>query len=203
MLHYATVDPSTLELLKNLQALPELKELRLVGGTSLALQIGHRKSVDLDLFGKMSLEADELTELIQPLGNITILKNSRNIHVFTINGIKVDIVNYTYPWLNDAIFDGGLQLADQRDICAMKLAAVTGRGTRKDFIDIYFLLRSFSMETMFNFYMQKYTDASSFMVVKSLTYFEDAENEPEPYMFEPVNWNSIKAEIRKQASRLI
>ncbi|MCD8269894.1 MAG: nucleotidyl transferase AbiEii/AbiGii toxin family protein [Parabacteroides sp.] len=203
MLHYATVDPSTLELLKNLQALPELKELRLVGGTSLALQIGHRKSVDLDLFGKMSLEADELTELIQPLGNITILKNSRNIHVFTINGIKADIVNYTYPWLNDAIFDGGLQLADQRDICAMKLAAVTGRGTRKDFIDIYFLLRSFSMETMFNFYMQKYTDASSFMVVKSLTYFEDAENEPEPYMFEPVNWNLIKAEIRKQASRLI
>lgn len=203
MLHYETIDPPTLELLKSLQAFPEFKDLRLVGGTSLALQIGHRKSIDLDLFGKMNLDADELTELIQPLGNITILKNSRNIHVFTINGIKVDIVNYTYPWLNDAIFIDSLQLADQRDICAMKLAAVTGRGTRKDFIDIYFLLRSFSMETMFDLYMQKYTDASSFMVIKSLTYFDDAEDEPEPYMFEPVNWDLIKAEIRKQTSELI
>lgn len=203
MLHYETIDPGTLELLKQLQALPDFKNLRLVGGTSLALQIGHRKSVDIDLFGKITLEPDEIMEVIRPIGNISILKNFQNIHVFTIQGIKVDIVNYSYPWLSNALYTDDLQLADQKDICAMKLAAITGRGTRKDFIDIYFLLRTFTIEDMLNFYLQKYPDAASFMVIKSLTYFEDAEEEPEPYMFETVDWNLVKTEIRKQVSKLI
>lgn len=203
MLHYKTIDPATLELLKNLQAIPEFEQLRLVGGTSLALQIGHRKSVDIDLFGQINLEPDELLDVIRPLGNIMTFKNSRNIHVFTINDVKVDIVNYAYPWLTQGMNIDNLLLANQRDICAMKLAAVTGRGTRKDFIDIYFLLRSFTLKEMLNYYIQKYADGSPFMVMKSLTYFEDAENEPEPHMFESVSWDSIKTEIRDQASRLV
>lgn len=96
-----------------------------------------------------------------------------------------------------------LRLAGLEDICAMKLAAITGRGTRKDFIDIYFLLRAFTLEEMFSFYTHKYADGSPFMVIKSLTYFEDAENEPEPYMFESIDWNAIKTEISKQVARLI
>nr|WP_129732212.1 nucleotidyl transferase AbiEii/AbiGii toxin family protein [Parabacteroides goldsteinii] len=203
MLHYKTIDPATLELLKNLQAIPEFEQLRLVGGTSLALQIGHRKSVDIDLFGQINLEPDELLDVIRPLGNIMTFKNSQNIHVFTINDVKVDIVNYSYPWLTQGMNIDNLLLANQRDICAMKLAAVTGRGTRKDFIDIYFLLRSFTLKEMLNYYIQKYADGSPFMVMKSLTYFEDAEDEPEPYMFESVSWDSIKTEIRDQASRLV
>ena len=126
MLHYKTIDPATLELLKNLLAIPEFESLRLAGGTSLALQIGHRTSVDLDLFGALSIEPDEVLEIIRPLGNISIIKNSKNIHIFTINNIKVDLVNYGYPWLAPVNNTDFLRLAGLEDICAMKLAAITG-----------------------------------------------------------------------------
>lgn len=202
MLHYKTIDPATLELLKGLQSIPEFGALRLVGGTSLALQIGHRKSIDLDLFGHIDVDAREIVETIRPLGDISIIKQSRHIHLFMVNNIKVDIVDYSYPWLMASNNTDGLRLAGLEDICAMKLAAVTGRGTRKDFIDIYCLLRYYTMEDMFSFYNRKYADGSLFMVIKSLTYFEDAENDPNPYMFDPADWDTIKAEINSQVSRL-
>lgn len=202
MLYYNTIDPSTLALLRSLQSIPEFGNLRLVGGTSLALQIGHRTSIDLDLFGTLLPEADEVLELLRPLGSLTTIKNTRNIHQFILNGIKVDIINYAYPWLNEAKTTDNLRLAGMEDIAAMKLAAVTGRGTRKDFIDIWYLLRNFTLEEMLTSYTNKYADGSTFMVIKSLTYFEDAENEPEPYMFEPIDWETIKSDIREHAAKL-
>ena len=77
----------------------------------------------------------------------------------------------------------------------MKLAAVTGRGTKKDYIDIYFLFDEFSLEEMLRFYRQKFPDGSEFMVLKSLVYFEDAEQENLPVMLREVNWESVKAKI--------
>ncbi|MBP3518170.1 MAG: nucleotidyl transferase AbiEii/AbiGii toxin family protein [Parabacteroides sp.] len=200
MLHYKTIETSTLELLKALLAIPDFANLRLAGGTSLALQIGHRTSIDLDLFGTISKEPDEILEIIRPLGNIITLKNTRNIHTFIINNIKVDIIHYTYPWLAPANNTDSLRLASMKDICAMKLAAIAGRGTKKDFIDIYFLLQHFTLDEMFHFYSEKYADGSLFMIIKSLSYFDDAEEDPEPLMFNHIEWHVIKQEIQKQIS---
>lgn len=198
MLHYKTIEPATLELLKKLLAVPGFENLRLAGETSLTLQIGHRTSIDLDLFGLLDIEPEEVLDAIRSLGTVTVLKNSRNIHIFMLNNIKVDIVNYNYPWLTPTNKTDNLRLASLEDICAMKLAAVAGRGTKKDFIDVYFLLRSFALQEMFRFYSLKYADASPFMVVKSLLYFDDAEKDPEPLMFEPFNWEKLKHELQKQ-----
>ena len=97
MLHYEAIDPSTLEVLKRLLQIPVFNGLRLVGGTSLALQLGHRKSVDIDLFG--SLEADDLavSDALRVFNSVTIIQKSENITIYSIEGIKVDIVNYSYP----------------------------------------------------------------------------------------------------------
>lgn len=202
MLHYKTIEPGTLELLNKLQAIPALHQVRLVGGTSLALQIGHRKSVDLDLFGTLTVEPEEMLDMIRPLGDFTIIQNTGNIHVFMIEGIKVDIINYPYPWLSPALETDHLRLASIEDIVAMKIAAIVGRGTRKDFIDIHFLLRRFSLQKMLDLYTQKYVNATSFMALKSLAYFDDAEEEPEPYMFESVEWSTLKAELGKHVADL-
>ena len=202
MLHYKTIEPATLELLKALLAIPEFEYLRLAGGTSLALQIGHRTSIDLDLFGVLSVEPNEVLELIRPLGNISIIKNSRIIHSFIINNIKVDLINYRYPWLTDTNNSDSLRLASIKDICAMKLAAVAGRGTKKDFIDVYFLLQHYSLQEMLRLYKEKYTDGSTFMIIKSLSYFDDAEDEPEPFMFENIDWDMVKQTILKELSSL-
>lgn len=202
MLQYQTIEPVTLELLIDLLAIPEFKNLRLAGGTSLALQIGHRKSIDLDLFGTFETEPDEILDILNSIGSLTIIRNMRNIHVFMINGIKVDIINYSYPWLHQANKADDLRLASIEDIAAMKLAAIAGRGTRKDFIDIHFLLRQFSLQEMLDLYTAKYADGSIFMILKSLIYFDDAENDPEPFMFETIDWNLIKSELRDEVTKL-
>lgn len=153
MLYYQAIDEPTLELLKQLQSLELFKDLRLVGGTSLALQIGHRKSVDIDLFGKIDTNVLEINKALSQMGSITQLKDSQNIHIYLVNGIKVDIVNYTYPWLEDLIQEEGIRLAKYEDIAAMKIVAITGRGTKKDFIDLYFLLKKIPLAQILQFYL--------------------------------------------------
>ena len=168
MLHLSTVEPATLELLRKLQSLPILNNTRLVGGTALALQFGHRKSVDLDFFGHIDVDSLDLQEALQTIGALTTLKDSKNIHIYSLDGIK-------------------------KDIAAMKITAIIGRGTMKDFVDIYYLLkRKYSITDILNFYTQKYPDGSCFMAMKSLAYFGDADFDVMPYMFSDITWDEIK-----------
>lgn len=195
MLHYEAVDIPTLELLKQLQSIDLFQQLRLVGGTALALQKGHRKSIDLDLFGSIDVDVLEINNALSQLGNITQIRNSKNIHIYIINGIKVDIVNYTYPWLNEVLEIDGIRLAGYEDIAAMKLAAISGRGTKKDFVDIYYLLNLMSLSEMVKLYQKKFADGSIFMVLKSFIYFEDAEKDVMPDMIKELSWLEVKEEI--------
>ena len=200
MLYLETVESSTLELLKKLQRLPVLEQTRLVGGTALALQLGHRKSIDLDFFGTVDCEAEYLRESIAGIASLTILKESPHIHIYIVDGIKVDIVNYKYPWLDDVVLEQGLRLASVSDIAAMKITAIIGRGTKKDLIDIAFLLHHFSLEEILHFYAAKYNDSSVFMAMKSLAYFDDAEADPMPDMFVNQSWQQVKAHILSKIS---
>lgn len=197
MLHYETIKPTTLGLLKQLQDIPLLSNTRLVGGTSLALQIGHRKSIDIDLFGEIKCEQYELVDSLSNLGQLTILNESKNIHVYQLNGIKLDIVNYKYPWIKPIVIEDNLKLANIEDIAAMKITAIIGRGTKKDFIDLAFLLDIFSLDEILSFYEVKYPEASRFMAMKSITYFDDAEAEPMPNMLKEKSWSDIKKKILK------
>lgn len=194
-LQYHTVEQKTLGVLKSLFLLSELKDARLVGGTALALLLGHRNSIDLDIFGRINLQDLINTNALRNVGSFTLLKSSASILASTIENVKVDIVNYNYPWIEEAIRIDGLQLAGITDIGAMKLAAITGRGTRKDFIDLYFLLKHFSIRELMDFYVQKYKEGTPYLVLKSLTYFDDAESDDFPKMYEAIDWNEIKFKI--------
>lgn len=198
MLHYDAIEPTTLELLRQLQNIPFLSKTRLVGGTSLALQIGHRKSIDIDLFGEIDCDHYELTDVLSDLGKLAILKESKNIQVYQLNGVKLDIVNYKYPWIKPMLVEDNLRLADIEDIAAMKITAIIGRGTKKDFVDLAFLLDNFSMDEILDSYEKKYPEASRFMALKSIAYFDDAESEPMPFMLKEISWNNIKERILKQ-----
>jgi hypothetical protein len=192
MLQYQTTDPGTLELLRKLMQIGEFNGLRLVGGTSLALQIGHRSSIDIDMFGNLEVDEFEIIKILKNIGTTTLLKKTQNISIFLIDGIKVDLVNYPYPWLEEIIFEDNLRFAGIKDISAMKLAAITGRGTKKDFIDLYFLLQYYSLEEMLGFYKLKYNDASEMLVLKSLTWFADADAEENPRMLMSMDWEKVK-----------
>ena len=195
MLHLETIEPKTLELLRKLQSLSIFENSRLVGGTALALQLGHRKSIDLDIFGKIAATPEEIQETCSEVGSFEISKTSKNINIYWVDGIKVDCVNYPYEWLEECRVLDGVRLASISDIAAMKISAIINRGTKKDFIDLHFLLKEMSLNHILDLYDQKYTDGSRFIAIKSLTYFEDAESDPMPYMFEDVIWEDVKKSI--------
>ena len=148
MLQYKTIDPGTLQLLKDLQSLPIFHSARLVGGTALALQLGHRNSVDLDIFGTIQASSEELRESLSEHHDIKVIKESKNINIYQVDGVKVDFVNYSYSWIDEPVAEEGITLAGLEDIAAMKVAAVIGRGTKKDFIDLFFLLQHFSLQEL-------------------------------------------------------
>lgn len=196
MLSLQTVDPDTLELLKRFFANPELKDVRLVGGTALALQYGHRKSVDLDFFGVLPKDKELLIDIARTLGDIQVINQTRMILQLIVNQVKVDFVDYSrYLWIDEPINGDGFVLASDCDIAAMKVNAIIGRGTRKDFIDLYVLLQHYSLKEIMNFYRQKYPEFSEYRALLSMTYFEDAEMQDMPQMFIDTSWEDMKKTI--------
>ena len=196
MLQLQTIRPDTLELLKRLAAQPEMQGMRLVGGTSLALQYGHRQSVDLDFFGVPLVDQDEVLRMVEKIGDYRLRNRSKNILQLIVNDIIVDIVDYSqYPWIDEPVCCDGITLASPKDIAAMKINAIEGRGSRKDFVDIYMLLQHYTLCELLDFYSMKYPNYSIFRALLSLTYFDDAETQAMPKMFIPQTWEEIKAYI--------
>jgi len=195
MLQKQAVNPTLFGLLTKLMSHPAFKDFYLVDGTSLALQIGHRISIDIDLFGSSEIDELEFTRTISHFGKTTIIKKSKNIVIYEVDGIKLDFVHYPYIWIDSPHVTENIRLAGQKDIGAMKLNAIAGRGSKKDFIDLYFLLKKYTLKELFQFYLQKYPEGSEFLVLKSLSYFDDADQEISPKMLIPVEWAEIKVHI--------
>lgn len=195
MLSYKTVSTNTLELLKRLMEENLFHDMRLVGDTALALQYGHRNSIDLDFFGELEASNDDILSVLNQFDELEVLKQSDKIKIYKINGVKVDFVSYEYPWLDEVVREDGIRLASPKDIGAMKIYAAEGRGSRKDFIDIYYLLKRFSLKELLSFYKSKYPNHSEFVALRSLTYFFDAETYPMPLMYTDDNWETMKKEI--------
>lgn len=203
MLSFKTVEPHTLELLRSLMAIPLLSGTRLVGGTSLALQYGHRNSVDLVFFGSLDDDLIAFRGCLENIGHVNILKETKSIRIYDIDGVKIDFVDYSrYSWLSDSIEKEGLRLASPKDIAAMKINAIEGRGSRKDFVDIYYLLQHFSLNEILDFYQKKYPDHSLFRALMSLTYFDDAEKQVMPKMYTTDSWDDMKAFIIKEVAKI-
>lgn len=202
MLQTQTISAECLELLKQISASIFFSDYVLVGGTSLALQIGHRNSIDLDFFSKKEIDESLFLEKLNQFGNVIVLKSSKNILITSINGIKTDFVNYNYPWISEKKIVDKIPLASMEDIAAMKLNAISGRGNKKDFIDLFFLLNEFSLEQMINFYRRKYTQHSEFGMLKSITYFDDADKEEAPEIFLDFDWEICKEKISDEFKKL-
>jgi len=195
MLHLKSISPELLELLTQLMHNDVFKHYNLVGGTALALQIGHRISIDIDLFGNCEIDEIAVLDQLNAFGPVHVLKKSKNILICSVQGIKVDIVNYSYPILENTLISDGIRMVGLKDIAAMKMNAISGRGSKKDFIDVYYLLQYFTLEVMIDLYLQKYSNGSEFLVRKSLTFFDDAEEEEMPVMLEDISWDRIKERI--------
>ncbi|HAJ33117.1 MAG TPA: hypothetical protein DCK79_07060 [Candidatus Atribacteria bacterium] len=191
----------------NLEILTEedlLKNFYLAGGTGVALQLKHRVSLDLDFFTKNDIDTKTLIQKIKIRGKFSIERETENTLIGIFNGTRVSFLKYDYPLLFDLKQITGVNVADLRDIGCMKIDAISSRGTKRDFIDLFFICReAISLKNLLSLFKKKYKSVNYNMIhiLKSLTYFEDAENNPMPKMTVPVSWQEVKSffkeEIRK------
>ena len=158
MLHKETVSTEMWELLQKLMKDEKLKDFNLVGGTALSLQIGHRLSIDIDLFTTKDFDERELLKhLATKYPAVLINDMFNNTILLDMDKIKVDILSHQYPWQKPIETKDGIRLASLEDIGAMKLHAIFQSGTRiKDFIDMHFLLEHHPLKTYLNAYSNKY-----------------------------------------------
>ena len=197
MLHLSTVDADLYKLVQKIFQTAIIKNnFALAGGTSLALQIGHRKSIDLDIFSPNEFDVKELEIILSTSSDYVFNYRANNTRMLfgNINNIKCDFVNEPAPLLDSFIVIDGVNYFSVKDIAAMKLHAICGRGKKKDFFDIYALLQLYSREKLIEWFTQKYDETQLIFLWRSILYFEDAENDPDLEGFPPFtkNWSEIK-----------
>jgi predicted nucleotidyltransferase component of viral defense system len=202
MFHRSTVDLSTFQLLQSVFKIDFVKSnFALAGGTSLALQVGHRKSIDLDFFSEKKFSTREL-EII--LTDSTTWKyeasgiSERMLFCF-LNRVKCDFVNEPFPLIEPFIEEEGILLYSLKDIAAMKLHTICGRGKKKDFFDVYVLMQLFGWKQLLKWFEQKYGGSQLFFLWKSIIYFSDAEDDVDIRGIAPytVSWGEVKEYILK------
>ncbi|MCL2131592.1 MAG: nucleotidyl transferase AbiEii/AbiGii toxin family protein [Lentimicrobiaceae bacterium] len=152
-----------------------LSDFILAGGTNLALQIGHRKSVDLDMFAHKSFETEHLIDYLHKRYAMQVdVRKERDTIIGSIDGIKVDMIAHIYPLLHPPLIDESVRMYSLLDIACMKLVAISDNGTRlKDFADIAYLSTRISLLDMLLAYERKYNRPNYFHAIKGLSYFED------------------------------
>ncbi|HQV94798.1 MAG TPA: nucleotidyl transferase AbiEii/AbiGii toxin family protein [Anaerolineales bacterium] len=178
----------------------------LAGGTALSLQLGHRRSVDLDLFSptedipsiRASLE-ESLSALKPELSDA-----SWGNLVFIANNVRVGFFGYGYALLNPLVRDENLRLASIEDIAMMKMDALLSRANRKDFYDLYFISQKVPLKSLLDLAPKKYPSVRDFevQVTKRLVYFESAEHDPDPILLQPVSWDAVKNYFAEQARQI-
>lgn len=186
-----------------------LDDAYLAGGTALALQIGHRTSVDLDFFSSVDFDEKSLVERLSSLPVDFKLENMawKTILGFT-NKTKFSLFFYDYKWLDKPKEFLGVKVASIKDIAPMKVLAISDRGAKRDFVDLYFILaveKLYTLEEVFNLYDEKFKvfHQNRTHILKSLTYFKEADEAPMPQMLKEVSWTKVKKFFELETKFLI
>ena len=179
-----------------LMSLPQLNNFYLVGGTALSLKFGHRISVDLDLFQQEKFEVETINKLLLKEFTTEFVNENLNIKfaIFCrINNVKVDFVHYPHNLIEEPEIMDGIRIYSNKDIAAMKINAILGRGVKKDFWDLYELLKRYSLEDIMNWHKQKYPSQQLLISIpNALIYFEDANESPDPLSLQGQTWDGVK-----------
>lgn len=167
----------------------------LAGGTGLALQIGHRLSEDLDFFSDSEFNTDRLYRALKEKGKVELILLEDDTLIARFEGVMLSFFYYEIPLLFPKVTFEGCYLASYKDISAEKLKTIAQRGKKKDFIDLYCVLnfQFLSIEQIISIFKRKFPEMNCYQVLKSLTYFEDAEGDPEVVSKEKLSWEEIKS----------
>ena len=205
MLQFNALRPDTLDVLKVLMAEPLLNDFALVGGTALALHYGHRVSEDIDLFVWEKFDVDFLLlELSKTLEHSVKFKTPIGAHIF-VKGVKTDLVYFPAKPIRTVITKEGIRILSPEDIAAMKMNVIANRGAKKDFYDVYFLLKEFPLAKQVEFFKEKFKTQDIFGLSRSITYFADADMQDEIILLKEksLTWKKVKQTIIEETRKLL
>jgi predicted nucleotidyltransferase component of viral defense system len=204
MLHCEAVPPGTLDLLKRLCAHQATDGFALVGGTSLALRFGHRMSVDLDFFRPEKFDNKIVSAaLAADFSSFQLTNDNSNGMMAFVEDVKVDFVSYPYPLLHSYETIEGVRMMSLPDVVAMKLGAISNRGAKKDFYDLHKLLKELGLEKVLDCYARKFPNHDPMIPLRSMIYFEDAEETETPKTLIKTTWAKVKADIQKAVRKAL
>ena len=202
-MHPRVLSTNAWRVVRRLVASDVLESWTLAGGTALALQLGHRYSEDLDFFGAADFDTEGVVHQLAALGKVAVQSRSAGTLHAVVDRLRVSFLRAQEPLVFPGVAYRGLNVADPRDIAAMKVVAIGGRGSRKDFVDLYFYLETgATLAGTLAVLRERFAqvDYNEYHLLKSLVYFDDAEAEPMPRMLRAVSWDAIKeamaAEVR-------
>ena len=196
--HTEVISAEAANLLRDLATRDYMPAFYLAGGTALALRLGHRKSIDLDFFSEQTVDENMLLAKVQILPGFSLVaKEPQTLHCH-IHRVKVSFIGHPYPMLAPASIFSGVSVADPIDIACMKLNAIASRGTKRDFIDLYEVVKREGLDALLADFQRKFAQANFNLVhvLKSLVYFADAEKDPSPDMLTPLSWEQVKEYFR-------
>jgi len=202
-LHLDILPEGQLKLFETLSSLSFIQDFYLAGGTCLAMQIGHRLSIDFDFFIPADFNTGDIINILTEIGAYQRENEAKNTINVILNGVKISFFGYRYKIIDEFKNFHNIRLAGLKDIAGMKLEAIAGRGSKKDFIDLDFLLQQFTLKEIFSFHTRKYGTGLSnqYHLLKSLIYFKDAEAEAMPVMIKPLDWEKVKTRIIEHAKQ--
>ena len=195
--------------LDRLSQLPILSEFYLAGGTGLGIHLAHRHSADLDFFSrKPTADFEAIKVAVEDCFERVEVRAETDAALHLLcDGLPIDFVRYRYPTLDPPGEAFGVGLAGVRDLAVMKLAAISRRGLRRDFWDLYEVLRTrLTLRECGEAYVLRFgvREADLYHVLRALTYFEDAEKDPVfPAGLDEEKWGEIKAFFRTEAPKLV
>jgi hypothetical protein len=204
-MHPRVLGSEAWQVIKELDRRGLMQHWILAGGTGLALQVGHRYSEHLDLFLTEDFDSDRLLHVLSEAGTVHVHDRGRSTLNVLLEGLRLSYLKSQAAFLFDPIAYRGLFIADARDIALMKLVAAGGRGSRKDFVDLYFYFTMFGgLDSILPLLRKRYAGIhyNEYHVLKSLVYFEDAECEPMPHMIKKVHWKDIKEKMIEEVRRV-
>lgn len=199
------LETKTRSVFKSLSKIDIIKNFYLAGGTALALQLGHRESIDLDFFCLSNFSNQELKEELNKIGKVKIISEDIGTLYIILDKVKVSFLDYPYKLIFKKQNFENINLANWQDIGCMKLSAISNRGSKKDFIDLYFILQKISLKKLLKLFAKKYKkiDYSQQHILKSLVFFNDADKEPIPKMINKISWFEIKNKIQNAVSSFL
>lgn len=193
MLHYNTVSTELLDIIKAIASNDDFNNFRLCGGTGLALQKGHRISVDADFVAQEILSADELIgKVLRNFSTVTDIHTGKHGVFCKIGNIKTDFLTWSIPFIRNEIVIDQIKLTDVEEIIAMKLFAILQRGEKKDYMDVASMLSDYSLHQMIGFYKERHKGSDDLIVLRFLAGYTDIEKQPDPKMLNGLTWLQCK-----------